>query len=337
MSVAVVSDWDADGVVSAAQILYSQSVLGVYPFRGRRDVLLVPSSVREVADAVGEVVRSGASHVFILDIAFSKYMDRALETLRSKDVKVFYIDHHISTAIHLDSIRPRVENIVLGKTSTAMLVYNHLKSVGVELSERLKAFVEAVTIIEKGGRQRVKEVHTKLIDIVASLSRKLVGSRDRELWNKVVRWLAQPLPTLSLPFASDITLFAKSSQEHLRELKAIASEVALSAARVLNVRFVDIRGRKYPYKSTAIATALHRLLKSPVVLLARNKRGCELLVIKSGGTLAYDMAMHLYRRGFAEDIMGHQTLVIMLLKPGVTPEKIVESIREFLFSGPAGI
>ncbi|MEM4789227.1 MAG: hypothetical protein QXV06_05490, partial [Ignisphaera sp.] len=240
---------------------------------------------------------------------------KAFNYLYSNNVEVLYIDHHISTAIHIDVIKPRVKNIVVGKTSTAMLVYNQLKSVGVDISERLKAFVEAVTVIEKGEKRSARQVHGKLIDIVANLSRALLNSKNRDLWIKVVQWLTEPLPFISLPFALDITKFVKPSLEYLRELKSIANEIALSAKKIFDVRFVDIRSSRYPYKLTAVASALHRLLKTPVVLLAKNKRGQNILVIKSRGTIAYDLAIYLYRKGVAEDIMGHQTLIIMLLKP----------------------
>ncbi len=337
MVVAIISDWDADGVVSAAQVLYSQGILGVYPLRGKHSVVLVPASVRSIVDAAEEIVGKGASYAVVLDIAYSRYTDKAFGYLRSNNVEVLYIDHHISTAIHIDAVKSKIKNVLVGRTSTAMLVYNQLKSIGVDVSERLKAFIEAVTVIERGERRYSKQVSVKLIDIIASLSRALVNSKNRNLWIKVVQWLTEPLPFISLPFALDITKFAKTSSEHLKELKAIANEIALSAKKIFDVRFIDIRGTKYPHKSTAIASALHRLLKTPVVLLARNKRGDDILIIKSRGATAYDLALYLYRKGIAEDIMGHQTLIIMLLKPQVSPQNIANYIREFLVNGPAGI
>lgn len=337
MSLAVVGDWDADGVVSAAQIFYSQSVLGVYPLRNKRNVLLIPASVRSVVNVVKEIVESDIGYVVFLDIAYSNYMDKALSILYSKGIKVLYVDHHISTEIHVNIIKPKVEDMIIGRTSTAMLVYNKLKSLGIEVSERLKAFIEAVTIIERGGGYGIGKAPSKLIDIVASLSRALVKSRDRDLWIKIVKWLTEPLPTLSLPFALNVLHFAKPSPEHLKELKVIASEIALSSIRIFNVRLVDIRGKRYPYKSTAIASALHRLLRSPIAVVTKNKHGQDILILKSSGTLAYNIALHLYRKGLVRDLMGHQTLVIALLKPGIELGKIIEGIREALVSGPAGI
>jgi len=338
MVVGVVADWDADGVVSAAQVFYSQEVVGGFPLKGREKVFLFPSTVRSVFEVVKEIVDSSVGFVVFLDIAYSKYMDRALRFLGSRDIGILYIDHHISTAIHVDSIKPLVNNIVLGKTSTAMLVYNQLRSVGIDINERLKAFVEAVTAIERGReKESVKQIHGKLIDIVANLSRVLSSSRSRDLWVKVVRWLTEPLPMISMPFASDVTIFAKSSPEYIKELKSVANEIALSSRRIFNIRFVDIRNSRYPYKSTAIASALYRLFKSPIVLLTKNKKGREILIIKSRDTLAYDLGIHLYRKGVTEDIMGHQTLVIMLLKQGLNLEKIIDHVREFIVSGPAGI
>lgn len=335
--VAVIGDWDADGVVSTAEIVYSQGVLGVFPVRGTRDVFAVPTSVRHVDGAVKEILDRGANYVVFLDIAYSRYMDRALSLLKSRGVGVLYIDHHISTAIHMDSIRPCVDVVVVGRTSTAMLVYNMLRSRGVDVSDRLKAFIEAVTIIEKGSLRGLKPVDRKLVDIVASMSRALTKAKDRDLWFRVVKWLTEPLPLAALPFTSPITLFVNESRNRMEELKTAAMEIAMGCTKIFSVRFADIRGRRYPFKPTAIASALHRILKSPVALLAKSNSGDDILIMKSSDTTAYDIALHLYKKGLVEDVMGHQTLTIMLVKIGVGREQIEQAIREFMISGPAGI
>ena len=41
--VAVIADWDADGVTSAAMLFYAQRHRGVYPLQGRQEVSLEPS------------------------------------------------------------------------------------------------------------------------------------------------------------------------------------------------------------------------------------------------------------------------------------------------------
>lgn len=338
MVIAIIGDWDADGVIATAEIFYSQGVLGLYPVKGRRDVVLVPASTRSIDKVVSDIIGQGIDYTVILDIAYSKYADKALSLLNSKGIGTLYVDHHISTAINLDRIKSMIENIVVGKISTAMLVYNLLRSAGINISERLRTFVEAVTVMEKGGdAYRIKHISRKLIDIVASISRTLVYSKDRDLWVKVIKWLVEPLPTISMPFATDVKQFIRYPSENLKEIKALASELALSAIKIFNVRLIDARGRRLPFKSTVIASAIHRLLKAPIALLSKNKYGKDLLILKSDGVQAYDIALYLYRKGFAEDIMGHQTLVILLLKPGVDKEEIVNSIREAVISGPAGI
>lgn len=333
MVVAIIGDWDADGVISAAEIFYSQNLLGAYPVKGRCDILLIPTSARSIDKAVEEIHGYSINYAVILDVAYSRYMDKALSVLHSRGTKVIYIDHHISTAIHIDSIRPKVESVIVGQTSTAMLVYNILKSMGIDISERLKAFVEAVTIIEKGDRRHsAKRVNKKLIDIVATLSRSLVISKNRDMWIRVVKWLTEPLPMVSLPFAANINQFVQPQLGYLKEIKVVANEIALSSIKIFNIRFIDIRGRRYPYKSTSIASALYRLLRTPIILLSKNRHGQNILVLKSSGTLAYDIALYLYKKNIAEDLMGHQTLVIMLLKPDVDKETIINSIREAIIS-----
>lgn len=336
---AIVGDWDIDGAVSSAEIFYSQAVLGLYPVKGVKDVVLVPTSARSVADAIKNIVVDHCvKYVVFLDIAYSKYMDIALSLLRSKDIGILYVDHHISTAINIDVVKAKVDLVVIGKTSTSMLVYSLLKSIGIDVSERLKAFIKAVTVIERGDREyNIKPVDKKLIDITASLSRTLTSSKDKEMWIKVIKWLTEPMPMIALPFATNIKKFIQSSTEYMRELKALANEIAISCLRLFNIRFIDIRSKNYRFKSTAIASALHRLLKTPIILLSRNSQGKDILVIKSSNSFAYDVAMYLYKKGIVEDVIGHQTLIIILLKPGIEKEKIINSIREFLVNGPAGI
>lgn len=332
------SDWDIDGAVSAAEILYSQAVLGMYPVDKKCNVELIPTSPRSIARDFRNIKDVEVEYIIILDIAYSKFMNKVLSVFKEKGVEVLYVDHHISTAIHADEIRSRTVNLVIGKSATAILVYNLLKSHGLDVTDRLRAFIEAVSVIEKGDDKfRIKSIDRRLVDIVVAISRTLIKSKSKDLWIKTVNWLTEPLPRLSIPFSIDIKQFVSRSQNDFKELKAIANEIALSAIRIFNMRFIDISHRNYPYKSTSIASALYRLLKTPVFLLAKSRRGRKILVIKSNGTLAYDIALHLYRAGIAKDIVGHQTLTISLLRPDVSKEVVLQKIREIITSGPAGI
>jgi hypothetical protein len=46
MPVVVIGDWDADGFVSAAEVVFSQEVVGVYPVRGKHSAIAYPSTPR---------------------------------------------------------------------------------------------------------------------------------------------------------------------------------------------------------------------------------------------------------------------------------------------------
>lgn len=340
MVVVVFSDWDADGVISAAEIFYSQNILGVYPVEKKREVVLIPTSVKNISKEIEVVVSSrlDLEYVVFLDIAYSKTMKKNLFLIREKGVEILYVDHHISTAIHIDELKPVVNNLVFGKAATAVLVYNLLKSRGIDVSKRLKAFIEAVAMLEKEkNRKKLMSIDQKLVDIVANISRTLVMNKDKDLWIKIVKWLTQPLPILSIPFATDIKYFVEKTKNNTKDIKLLANEIALSALRIFNVRFIDIRNKKYPYKITSIASSLHRLLKTPIIILAKNKHGKEILVTKSCNSLAYDIALYLYKNNLAEDVVGHETLTISLLKPGVSKENLIQIIRKIIVNGPAGI
>jgi oligoribonuclease NrnB/cAMP/cGMP phosphodiesterase (DHH superfamily) len=93
--VAVIADWDADGVVSAALILYSQYSKGVFPLEERTKPCLIPAGPRSIK----RVVEEGKCWevVVILDIPYTSEVEETIQHLRECGARIYYFDHHSST------------------------------------------------------------------------------------------------------------------------------------------------------------------------------------------------------------------------------------------------
>lgn len=324
--VVVVADWDIDGVVSAAQIVYSQEVVGRYPLNGRQKVYLIPSTSKTLLHVLDEISGLNASHLVLLDIAYSKYVELFLKKIRELNMYSVYIDHHISSFIHSSIVERLVNEFIVGKIPTAYLVFQLMNSLNIALTARIRAFVEAASTIE--GR-RVRGANKKFIQLVISVSRTLAYSRNREYWEKLVRWLSSPLPHSSIPFTVNINEFIELSPES-EDINIFAKELALRAEKIFNVRFIDARKERIRYRPSAIASSLYRIFRSPIVLLLRNKEGKNYILIKSKDLTAYTIALELYKHHMAIDIMGHQTLSYTLLRDDIDINSVKSLIRRVI-------
>lgn len=307
--VVVVSDWDADGIVAAAEIVYSQEFLGLYPLRGKATVTLIPSSPRSFSEDVGNVE---GSVVVILDIAFSKNVAEGLRHLRNRFSRVIYIDHHLSTIAHVETIERVANEVLIGKVPTAVLVAHIIRSLGGKLSPRLSAFVSAISIAEKGGYAKIDR---RLVEVVVKISRHLSMCKDRQVWESIVRWLASPISMSAMPFQKSIHEIVDSELvgEEVKRVRAIAMELAPGAMKLANLRIVDAR-KFQNVKLTALASQLYRVLKLPVIVIGA-KRGKVLLVIRARSDLPQRLALKLYEMGVLKDVGGHQSLAVGLLDP----------------------
>ncbi len=324
--VAVVADWDIDGVVSAAQIVYSQEVVGRYPLDCRHEVCLIPSTSKTLSHILAEVNKLNISHIVLLDIAYSKDAEFFLKRIRELSIYSIYIDHHISSIIHSHAVEKLVDEFIVGKIPTAYLVFQLMNSLKIALTTRIRAFIEAASTIE-GRRHGV--INKKFIQLVIALSRTLAYTKDRERWEKLVRWLSSPLPHTSIPFVVDINKFMEP-QLNGRDVNIFAKELALRAEKIFNIRFIDARREKIVCRPSAIASALYRIFRNPVILLLTNKGGRNYILIKSRDLTAYTIALELYRSGLAVDIMGHQTLSYSLLREDIDINNIKSIIRNII-------
>lgn len=335
----MVGDWDADGMVSVAEVVYAQEFLGLYPVKGRYSTHIFPSTPNTINLLAKPIIDERCEYLLVLDIAYSHKVWEFLNKVKESSINIIYIDHHLSSIINSHTIEKIAYESFIGKAPTAVLIYHLLSSLAINLTDRLKAFVNSISKLEHGNtRGDSHTMNKRLIDIVANLSRYVSQKRDRELWERVVRWLSSPLPSIALPFSPEIYRLIKI--EDNRDLKMFANEIAMEAIRIFNLRFIDLRSRKINYRVSAIASALYRIFRMPIAILVKGSKGRELIVIKSRDTTAYTIALELYRKGIAIDLMGHQTLAIALVKNSIPTTTIVNSLREIIIkhmgSGPAG-
>ncbi|MEN3000144.1 MAG: phosphoesterase [Acidilobaceae archaeon] len=332
MSVAVIADWDADGIVAAAQIVYAQERLGIFPLRARAPVDLIPSGPRGFRE---KVAGKCWDHLIVADIPFTVEVQLGLDDLSSRcSYSLYYFDHHDTTVRNKELLEKRYREqralVVVGSYSTSQLVRNFLERHGIKPTPRLKQFIEAVNFIE-GGR-RSSNNNEGAIKIVVSISKRLNITKSTEEWQKYVRWLASPIPFDELDLAQGkeapeiITESLKTSKEADEELKSVAMDFAMSARRVGFVKFVDARNRWMGRGASALASAIHKTVKEPVVLLVNRDDGTVLVIVRSSRGEAGKIIQHLYENGIVEDRGGHQNIAIARLSREVSVADLERAI-----------
>ena len=331
--VVVIADWDADGATSAAMIVYAQEYRHLYPLRGRYEVYAYPSGPRGFQDTLIEAVADSCPDVVaILDIPLTERVYSALVSFSREcgSTRLVYIDHHYSTLYSMEKLNKLVEELYIGHKPTALLTYDVLSSLGLKrLTPRLQAFMNAVSVLEKTRKPAPHE--ESVVKLAASISKASTVLRDRELWTKLVRWLASPLP-MQTPFDMKvIEQVIRVAEESDREIEEKAKELAMSAKRIGFMKFVDARRKWRGRGASALASKLFKILRQPVALLVERDDGVRLLIIRSRGMKAYKIAVGLLEKGVAENIGGHSSLAVVRLRDGVEPEILEPLLRRLSF------
>jgi len=340
--VVITADWDADGVVSAAQVYYSQVHLGKFPVRSRNvQVQAIPSGPRSIVERV-ERFECG-DYLVILDIPFTDNVKAALEAYRSRcpSAEILYFDHHETTINNLRYLESEL-NVkgFVGRTPTSIIVMNTLKSLGISLMPRLRNFAEAIYFLESPGRRRQlpgiePSVPPKVVQIAASISKTLNKMKDEETWFKFVKWLSNPLP-----FEDDIVkLHGKGvvesamsiGEEADREMERIAMDLAMQARQIGFIKFVDARSKWNKPGSSALASNIFKILKTPVAVLIDRDDGARLLILRSGRGEAARIMKALLERGVVEDMGGHDNIAVGRLSDEVTLKKLEEALTRASF------
>jgi len=326
----IIADWDADGVVASAQLVYVQERLGMFPVRSKIPVSLLPSGPRGFKE---RVQGKCWDHVLVIDIPFTGDVDDGLSSMIRGGCrfKLYYFDHHKST-VESSSYIERVYSglIVTGNSPTSVIVKNFLEKHGIKITPRLKLFVEAVSVIE-GGRGLV-QANEKIVGIVAAISKHLNRTKDPEVWCRYVRWLADPIPfdDIELQLGKEvpglINESLKVSREADEELREVAMKLSMSAKKIGYVRLIDARGKWSSRGASALASAIHKIVGEPVILLVDRTDGTTLLVIRSSRGEAGRLIEMLHTLGLIEDKGGHENIAVARLSRNVTLNRLENAL-----------
>ena len=332
--VGVIGDWDADGVVSAAMIVYSQEVIGRFPLNGRNRVRLLPSSPRTLPDSIVDLDCHDA--VVILDIPYTRDVEKALEYLASicgGSSKIYYFDHHSSTIENVGVIEERFDAyIVVGRSPTSIIVKNFLERLNIKFPVRLAEFAKAVGILEKGLKA---EASKQMVSLAASISKLFNRYKSRDLWVSYVKWLSSPLPFEKPPIPNITGDPLKAGIEASRELDAEAKNLAMDlifkAKNLGYVKLVDARGMRGKGSVMGVVSALYKMVKFPIAVLVSKATGETLLVIRSPDERARRLAEKLASIGLLEDIGGHESLTVSKVREGVKLRDLEDALRRASF------
>ncbi|MEB3765507.1 MAG: hypothetical protein GSR77_05020 [Desulfurococcales archaeon] len=351
-NVAVIADWDADGVVAAALLVYVQEVKGVFPEKGRQKVCLVPSGPRSISKIreAGKCWRT----VVLLDIPFTQEVEETIKWMRENcNSKIFYFDHHSSTINAIHDLEEKYQVfVVVGKSPTSILLQRFLEGLNVKITPRLREFIKAVAVLEGGKHiKRQIEASEGIITLAASISKALNQTRSREAWSKYVRWISNPIPFEEVKIKIDKIIPRAGSSEPKRveekenlvklgieisktsdkEIRKVAMDLAMSAKNLGYVKFIDARGAWSKRGTSALASAIYKIINFPVAVLVEKEEGSRLLIIRSGKGEAESILSKLYDMGIVEDKGGHRNIAVAKVKDEVTVSMLEKSLRKASF------
>ena len=338
--VAVIADWDADGVVGAALIYYAQEKRGVFPVRGKEKVCLIPAGPRSIIEAVGDYCWE---HVVLVDIPLTQEVITAMTILRERcRPRFYYFDHHDSTIQATHKLEEDYNAfVVVGRSPSSVIIKRFLEGLNVRFTRRLSDFVDAIAVLEGGKRLRSRvEVSPKLVEMAAAISKTLNTTRNKEAWEKYVRWLANPLPfedpgirleTSAAEKANLLQVSEEVSRRSDEEVRRVAMELAMSAKHLGYIRFVDARRVWRKRGASALASAIYKILGQPVAVLFERQDGARLLIIRSGRNEAQAIMEILYNQGVMEDKGGHGNVAVGRLKDEVTVRRLEDALRRAAF------
>lgn len=326
--VVVIADWDADGAVAASIITYTQ-MHEKFPLNGKKSILYYPTGAREVAHFSKKYDGCAGSYVF-LDIPLTRELECVLNKIfnECKDSKTVYIDHHPITFERIGGYMDKfyVVGTNLRKPTSYQLV-EMLEKRDISIPHKLKLYAEAVRIIELG--KRPPDDIAKIVELIASISRALKLEHKPDFWEKMVRWMSNPLP---IPLNKDdlevIERVKREVAEKDKEIERAAVDLAISAEKVGVFRFIDARRRWKRRGVTSLATRLSRSLKSPVALLS-TLGDSTILVLKTRNNSAMIIGNVMVDEGLAVDVGGHGMIAVVKLKDEPDIKKLKEILIKY--------
>ncbi|MEB3787461.1 MAG: phosphoesterase [Desulfurococcales archaeon] len=339
--VLILADWDADGVISAALVGYAQEVKGRFPVQERLKPDMLPVGPRSIQETVEDLLeREGCwEHVVLLDIPYTEAVEAALKLIKEKcGSKIYYFDHHSSTVKNITHLEDEYNAyVVVGRSSTSVIVARFLEGLGVRVSPRLRDFAKAVGVLEGGARKLKGDVSDGLVGVAASISKSLNQMRSPDAWLRYVKWLMNPIPIE--PARIDIggekrdlvSYGMEVSKQNDTEIKKVATELAMSARNLGFIRFVDARDKWKRRGSSALTSAIYKILNTPVAALFEKEDGTRILIIRAGEGMAASIMDVLSEMEVVEEPGGHGNIAVAKLKDEVTVKRLEESLRRAAF------
>lgn len=329
--VLVLGDWDSDGVISTALIEYTQKHLKKYPLEEDVEFHKTPVDPDRVKYILSQIKDNYYAVVF-LDIPYSDTLGNIVKMLKLHFgvQQVIFVDHHIASLHRVNEVKSNFDVAVVDfRKPTAALLYDELVSKGIRVHDKLKLFVEVIKYMDSG--KRVPSNLLKLFEMAKNISKALTAIRNEELWCRIVEWLADPSPS-PMPLDESVWSIAKKVvEERDKEIKDVAMNLAVSAVKVGDLRFVDAR---YTWKKrgvTALASRLSLILKAPVALVAGTNREYALLILKVPNGRAYRIAKYLLAEGIAQDIAGHPNLAIVRIPKNIDKKTLIDALYQALY------
>jgi hypothetical protein len=327
----ILGDWDADGVVATALLVYSQEIIHKYPLEADVDVEKIPVDPDRLKFLLGRL--SGSyNYVYFLDIPYSEAVSGIVKLLKQHFgvERAAIVDHHIASVQKINELKSIFDEVLVDyKKPSSVLLYEELVKRGISVHTKLKEFVEVIKYMDAG--RRIPERYMKLFELAKMISKALTAIRNEELWEKTVKWLADPTPS-PIPLNEQTWITVKRViEERDREVTDTAMRLALGAVKVGDFRFVDARGLWKKRGATALASKLSLILKAPVIMLAGTNRGYSLLIIKASGGRAFRVAKFLLAEGVAQDIAGHPNLAIVRVSKDIDKKSLIELLYQALY------
>lgn len=327
LKIFVGGDWDLDGIVSTALIVYAQEKLKVYPINA--DVVvekkpLDPERIKYIFNDLKGVYE----YMVLLDLPYTERVGSILNLAkRHFNVKrIMYIDHHLSTLHNLEKLKKIVDTVIVDhRKASAELIYELLVKNNIKVPDRIRSFIEVVKYMDTG--RKIPQDMLRLFDYLRSIAKIVMYTRDENIWIRVVDWLSSPIASSS-PFDNRVfEKYVKVVEERDREIEDKAMDFALSAVKIGCFNFIDARGRWKQHASSVLVSKIASILKNPVIVWFDTNKTYSILIVKASGGRAYRVAKQLYSDGLAIDIGGHANLAVVKIPRNVDQKALMDALR----------
>ncbi|MEM0380952.1 MAG: phosphoesterase [Desulfurococcaceae archaeon] len=326
------SDWDLDGIMAAALVLYAQDKLNLYPHNGKAIVEkkpLDPDRFKYIFQDLNERYE----YMVLLDIPYTDRVYSIIKLVKRHFGirKIIYFDHHLSTIMHKKDLVNVVDEIIVdhGKP-TSILVAEVLEKRGVQIPDRIKRFLEVIEFMDVG--KKIPEDKYKIFEYLKQIAKAIAYTRDETLWARTVEWFASPIADLSIFDTKPFKLVMERIVKMDKEISDIALNLALTGVKIGDFRFIDARSKQNAaYSFTPLVSRLASILKKPVIVRFKTSKDFNILVIKASKGRAYRLAKNLYTEGVAQDIGGHANLAIVKIPKNIENSVLIDVLRKIMY------